>query len=180
MFVNPMPSMSNQVGKPGIFLGFIDLNCGWYCTRALLDHWFQKAAGRRAAHIHLPKGTAYGFDPKRGLPAAIQGSMTSLDDAPEDPRDMERMLERFGPIIANGKLGGADWGGARGKKFGINHCILIVGADANLGTISYKDPLAGDSVKTERYSHVFKRIRGLHYIMNLNHAMVILGHLRSA
>ena len=168
MQVNPMPRIRWQVLKPGLPLGVVDLNCGWYCLRAVYEFWHKTRRGigfgDEFRHSRIPKdrwarraqlGT--GYDPR-----------VNDDDVTErDYRELQPdfshwlgLLVDNGPIIACGRLGAADWGAMRvgGERFefGVGHYILIVGIRQRGGRtyLLYKDPLQGERM----YLH--ERVRG--------------------
>ena len=143
-----------------------DLNCGYYCERALLDHWYRRLhGGNTFNHLHLVKTTIYGYNPghDNDMPT-VQADITTASIATiplATLQDWEDLLTRCGPIIVSGNLGGADWGTWRlGRKWkaGVGHYILIVGTDVALGTMDYKDPLQGDGIRTGLYTHIAKRL----------------------
>lgn len=89
--------------RPGIG-GFVDLNCGWYCQDALLNWYCNKN------NLSYPL-----------LKDKVKRSRLSYGFSPEDsfchriflPRNIEYYkyaLLKYGPIIASGKIGMADFG----------------------------------------------------------------------
>lgn len=147
--VNPLPTMTHQ-WRFGLGL-FFDPNCGWYAQMAAMR---QRAAALGVAGDPaqlLPKSTLLGFNPGK---AGEGAGYTRHMNKPADAQAWEAALQRYGPIIVSGALGGADWG----PLGGVGHYILIVGADANTGTLQYMDPLQGDSVRTGTFAHMDPRI----------------------
>lgn len=145
--VNPLPTMRHQ-WRFGLGL-FFDPNCGWYAQVAAMR---QRAASLGLAgdpKALLPKTTLLGFDP--GTDGA---RYTTQMNKPADAAGWEAALQQYGPIIASGKLGGADWG----PLGGVGHYILIVGADATADTLQYMDPLQGNSARTGTFAHLDPRI----------------------
>jgi hypothetical protein len=174
MRVNPMPRMVSQVGKIGIFLGFIDLNCGWYCQKAQLAYWFEVINGNAPNSVPLGKGTAYGYDPEDDIAAAYQ-QYVQTGAKPTTVGAWRTKLQNDGPVIVSGKLGAADWGGVRGRKFGVGHFILIVGASTATNVLRYKDPLQGNAIRESNFTHINKRIGNYVYWLDQNGAQTILN-----
>lgn len=122
--------MSNQ-WRLGIG-GFVDLNCGWYCQAALLS-WF-------CVKNNIPKEyfrdvvkynrLSYGFDPEKSFCQKIT--------IPKDILKYKETLLKYGPVIASGKLGGADFG----ILGGVDHYILIVGVKTKTQDVIIYDPLS--------------------------------------
>ena len=150
-------TMRSQWG-PGFGL-FVDLNCGWYAQVAAMDWWARSLGYRMPANPNdlLPHHrTRFGFSPDD------EGSdLAQTLTKPGSPQEWESLLERRGPVIVGGKLGAADWG-AMG---GVGHYILIVGADAGARTLSYKDPLQGDQLRTDTFAHLDARMQDDVYVI---------------
>lgn len=146
MFVDPMPHMDHQ-WKPGLGV-FFDPNCGWYCQIAAIKHWVSKLHLTCPEDV-LPKTSLLGYSP--GNEGA---SLAAAFVKPTTVAGWENLLSQKGPIVVAGKLGGADWG----VLGGIGHFVLIVGADSTNSTLSYLDPLQGNSVRTNDFQHAQDRI----------------------
>jgi hypothetical protein len=146
MFVDPMPPMEHQ-WKPGLGV-FFDPNCGWYCQMSAIKHWVSKLKLKCPDDI-LPKTSLLAYCPWNEGKALAKGY-----PKPSSAAAWETRLTQSGPLVVAGKIGGADWG----VLGGVGHFVLIVGADATKGTISYLDPLQGNTVKTEDFQHVQDRI----------------------
>lgn len=116
--------------RPGIG-GFVDLNCGWYCQDALL-HWY---CNKNKLHYYLLKDKAkrsrlsYGFSP--------EDSFCHRIFLPKNIEFYKHALLKYGPIIASGKIGMADFG----FLGGVNHYVLIVSVNAKRNKITIQDPL---------------------------------------
>jgi hypothetical protein len=161
MLLNPMPYMEPQINDAG----GIDLNCGWYCAKAMIGYWFQKKHGHRPGRVPLPAArTAYGYDPRENALHIWGSTIHWRTNLPHTAAEWEDLLGSYGPVMAKGRLGGADWGKIRSTKMGIRHWILIVGADATADTLSYKDPLKGNALRTENFTHTNDRIKGVRYL----------------
>jgi len=176
VLAHPMPEMTWQVGKPGV-LGVVDLNCGWYCEKALLAHWFEKLSGRPPEDLPLPNPKLAAYAPERHHTPALQQAWYRLP-CPDSAGGWEELIEANGPMIVSGKLGAADWGRVlglkRGWKLGVGHYILMVGADEEAGTVSYLDPLQGDRLRTASFDHVAKRLDSHAYFLNQTGAIKML------
>lgn len=146
MLVDPMPPMEHQ-WKPGLGL-FFDPNCGWYCQMSAIKHWVNKLNLNCPPDI-LPKTTLASF-----CPCTDGKALNATYNKPATADHWETLLSVRGPMTVSGKLGGADWGALGG----VGHYVLIVGADATNSTLSYLDPLQGNTVKTEDFQHVQSRI----------------------
>mgnify|MGYP003308475941 CR=1 FL=1 len=116
--------------RPGIG-GFVDLNCGWYCQDALL-HWY---CNKNKLPYYLLKDKAkrsrlsYGFSP--------DDSFCHRIFLPKNIEFYKHALLKYGPIIASGKIGMADFG----FLGGVNHYVLIVSVNAKRNKITIQDPL---------------------------------------
>lgn len=116
--------------RPGIG-GFVDLNCGWYCQDALLK-WY---CNKNKLSYHLLKNKAkrsrlsYGFSPEDSFCHSIFLS--------ENIECYKHALLKYGPIIASGKIGMADFG----FFGGVNHYVLIVSVNTKRNKITIQDPL---------------------------------------
>jgi Papain-like cysteine protease AvrRpt2 len=156
MFVDPMPPMQHQ-WQPGIG-GFFDPNCGWYCQIAAIKHWAKKLRLSCPPDI-LPKTSLAAYSPWQ------EGAfLAKSNNKPTTALGWENLLTQQGPLIVAGKIGGADWGALGGP----GHFVLIVGADATADTISYLDPLQGNTVKTEDFQHVLKRMTSRAYSIKVD------------
>lgn len=218
MLITPMPVMETQVGlnispipfvKARIQFGTtgvaprakvtgtrwpipltprVDLNCGWYCMRALLYYWFERIHGVPPQTLPLVKSTALAYDPYSDSPGnnGWNGNLLTLNGTtvPINSAGWVNFLTNNGPVIVSGKLGAADWGSVGGKKLGVGHFVLVVGADAANDTLSYKDPLQGNSIRTKDFTHTFARIdQGPNdevYYSSLPGANYILGQINAA
>lgn len=177
--VNPVPPMQRQK----------DLNCGYYCERALLDYWFQKLNGRSYRHLNLNKTKILSYNPGTDHRRGEVDDQISGDTVPQTLSAWESLLKRVGPVIVSGKLGGADWGtwklptpmGTKKWKAGCGHYVLIVGTDTAENKICYKDPLQGDILKEKDYEHTAKRIDQdcVFYVDNILAAKTIFDTLGS-
>ncbi|HGG1337601.1 TPA: kinesin [Escherichia coli] len=146
--------------RPGIG-GFVDLNCGWYCQDALINWYCEKYS----IPSTILKGKikrnrlGYGFSP--------EDSCCHTISIPPDIKDYKKALLKYGPIIASGKLGLADFG----FLGGVNHYVLIIGVSTKNNKIIIQDPLNINSGKWEcstHSSHDFHRVIG-----RLNETLVI-------
>ena len=115
--------------RPGIG-GFVDLNCGWYCQDALL-HWY---CNKNKLPYYLLKDKAkrsrlsYGFSP--------EDSFCHRIFLPKNIEFYKHALLKYGPIIASGKIGMADFG----FLGGVNHYVLIVSVNAKRNNTSNAPP----------------------------------------
>jgi hypothetical protein len=153
--VDPIPQMTHQ-WRPGTG-GFFDPNCGWYAEVAAMR---QRAAARgMGRHFPddpaklLPKNTWFAFNP-----FTDGASFVTPDTKPLNLHGWKALLQKVGPVIVSGKLGGADWGDVGDLKLGIGHYVLIVGASTTNVTLDYMDPLQGDVVRTDDYVRLEPRI----------------------
>ncbi|EDA3267897.1 kinesin [Salmonella enterica subsp. enterica serovar Bovismorbificans] len=117
--------------RPGIG-GFVDLNCGWYCQDALLSWYCNK---NNISHSILKDKAkrnrlGYGFSP--------EDSFCHRIFIPNNIECYKNALLNYGPIIASGKIGMADFG----FLGGVNHYILIVSVNTKRKTIIIQDPLS--------------------------------------
>jgi hypothetical protein len=140
-----------------------------------------EAARQTPQEVLLPGArTAYGYDPKEDAldfwAATIRWRATLLTTAAE----WESLLGSNGPVMAKGKLGGADWGKIRSTKMGIRHWILIVGADATANTLSYKDPLQGNKLKTKDFAQTNDRIGAIRYLDQAGATKVLTDSQRTS
>ena len=156
MFVDPMPAMQHQ-WQPGLGF-FFDPNCGWYCQIAAIKHWVSKLHLTCPPDV-LPKTSVAAYNPWMD-----GASLAKPHGKPTTARGWENLLHQRGPLIVSGKIGGADWG----VLGGVGHFVLIVGADATADTISYLDPLQGNTVKTEDFQHVLGRMKSNAYSIKVN------------
>jgi hypothetical protein len=158
-----------------------DLNCGWYCTKAMLAYWFERLSSRTHDSIPLQKTTVLGYHPKFDNVEIFKNDLRSADKPTGQgaPMQWERWLRIFGPVMVSGKLGAADWGRIGNVRFGVGHWVLIVGIDIASGTISYKDPLQGDALKTKSFAHVDARIEGKVYWLDQAGATKVLCRLNA-
>ncbi len=170
MRVAPMPTMKRQVGRLGVPLGFIDLNCGWYCERALLDYWFQTLFGRPMVSSGLRHSRLrIGYDPSDHQ-IDINHVLTrvlSRVAKPADTATWEVLLQNHGPFIVSGGLGPRR----------VGHWVLIVGADANADTLDYKDPIKGDTIQTRAFAHMNPRIDNDVYFMQKRRALELMNRI---
>ncbi|MFP1498245.1 hypothetical protein ACLB1Q_37190 [Escherichia coli] len=86
---------------------------------------------------------------------------------PPDIKDYKKALLKYGPIIASGKLGLADFSVCGG----VNHYVLIIGVLTKNNKIILQDPLNINSGKwggATHSSHDFHRVIG-----RLNETLVI-------
>lgn len=134
MMINPMPKMRRQVGRPGVFLGFVDLNCSWYALRAIVAYHFERLTGRPMRHSRLPKPTLAAYSPSRDLPRSLRGVIQTAR-TPGTPAEWVLMLEQHGPLMVSGSVG----------PLGCAHSIVVVGIDD--ATLLVKDPIHGDEVR---------------------------------
>ncbi len=156
MLVDPMQAMQHQ-WQPGIGV-FFDPNCGWYCQIAAIKHWVSKLHLSCPPDI-LPKTSLLAYSPwKEGA------ALAKPHGKPTTAKGWETLLTLRGPLIVAGKIGGADWG----PLGGVGHFVLIVGADATADTISYLDPLQGNTVRTEDFQHVLARMTSNAYSIKKN------------
>lgn len=179
MLVNPMPHMQRQN----------DLNCGYFCERALLAYWFQRLNNNQSfRHLRLDKTKLLGYEPHGNHRIEDLDNLIYKDTIPRDLQTWEDLLNKVGPVIVSGKLGGADWGtwklptpmGTKKWKAGCGHFVLIVGTDLGANKICYKDPLQGDVIKSKDYGHTAKRIdQDCFYIPGQNAAKGIFDALGS-
>jgi hypothetical protein len=192
MLITPMPVMETQVGlnispvpfvKARVQFGTtgvaprtkvsltrwpipltprVDLNCGWYCMRALLYYWFERINGVAPQTLPLVKSTALAYDPYIDSPGGNGWNNHLRCETgaaiPTTSGNWVTRLSNDGPFIVSGKLGAADWGSIGGHKLGVGHFVLVVGADAANDTLSFKDPLQGNSIRTKDFAHTFARI----------------------
>ncbi|EAA4627526.1 TPA: kinesin [Escherichia coli] len=116
--------------RPGIG-GFVDLNCGWYCQDALLN-WY---CNKNNLSYPLLKDKAkrsrlsYGFSP--------EDSFCHRIFLPRNIECYKYALLKYGPIIASGKIGMADFG----FLGGVNHYVLITSVNIKHSKITIQDPL---------------------------------------
>jgi hypothetical protein len=177
MLLNPMPYMENQI----LYYGGIDLNCGWYCAKAMLGYWYQKQHGQLPRKVLLPAArTAYGYDPKEDALDFWASTIRSRPVLPYSAAEWEDLLGSNGPVMARGKLGGADWGQIGSKKMGIGHWILIVGVDDTANTLSYKDPLQGNKLRTRDFAQTNDRIGAIRYLDQAGATKVLTDSQRTS
>lgn len=153
--INPVPEMVSQRFRylPA-FVPIIDPTCGRYCLKALLKYWYEVGMGFRYQDIALPKPVSLiadwiGFDPFDDFPPA-QYLLIESHDLPQTANAWIARLQQEGPIILGGYLGDATK---------VSHFILLVGASSDdPPTFFYKDPLAGDVLKSEAFATMQPRI----------------------
>lgn len=184
MRVDPMPTMVSQVGKPGVLPG-VDLNCGWYSLRSVVDFHFRRRHNNQAMrHSHLPKATIAAFHPGVNLRANLRELVTE-SPKPGDVREWMDLLTANGPVVVSGKLGAASWGRLPGlrTKLGVNHFIVIVGAQLGAwrggGRLTYKDPLQGDHIRHHSFDEMNSRIDRDVYYCTYPHGSRLLDVLGS-
>jgi hypothetical protein len=181
-----MPKMRTQLGKPGLStiltLGIANLNCGYYTTKSLLHYWAEKLTGsdQRVPIPGFHKLRSLAFDPSAGDGGeALQNAVDELSTAPVNFDVWKQRLESFGPLLAGGMLGRADWGrDSAGNPRGIGHNVLIVGVEGRPGhepdRLAFKDPLSWrDEVQWDDYSNMKDRIDSLHAIRRQRASMLL-------
>ena len=146
--VDHMPPMRTQLFKPWAgsvtVIGTIaNLNCGWYCTKALLHHWRMRLDPQGHDHrVALPgwrHRLIHAFEPDDHLPGDLRGFWQVEHAAGMDADDVKALLDAHGPLLACGTLGLANWGY---EPISPTHFVLIVGVDTgHPPRIAYKDPL---------------------------------------
>lgn len=116
--------------RPGIG-GFVDLNCGWYCQDALLSWYCDKNCIPNAILKDKAKRSrlSYGFSPEDSFCHRIY--------LPKNVEFYKNALLHYGPIIASGKIGMANFG----FLGGVNHYIIIISVNTKRKKITIQDPL---------------------------------------
>ncbi|MBR0658369.1 hypothetical protein GWK15_16395 [Roseomonas oryzicola] len=133
----------------------VDLNCGWYCLKAALGIK-HAIAGTPQPHVPHPGLGHIAYDPSNS-------PLVTTVATPVSTAAWVAMLTNHGPVIASGKLGGADWGKIGGHRLGVGHFILINGADTALdvadgGRLYYLDPLQGRFQRHDTFNHLDQRM----------------------
>ncbi|HHT0377305.1 TPA: kinesin [Raoultella planticola] len=141
--------------------GFVDLNCGWYCQAALLS-WF-------CVKYNIPKKyfkevvkynrLSYGFDPGKSFCQKIT--------IPKDIFGYKEALFKYGPVIASGKLGSADFG----ILGGVEHYILIVGVQTKSNNLIICDPLSVNPNKIREAKPCFYNFN--RFVARVNDTLVL-------